>query len=218
MKTALVTGSGRRLGKEIAQSLADAGWDVIWHYNTTKPPAGVKSVQANLQNIAELPKLFQHGKVDLLINSASIFEQNRFAESTPQQFDDNFNLHVKAPYFLAQSFAKQGGSHIINIVDAFTIRNKASYFPYLLSKKALLNLTRMLAVELGPNIRVNAILPGAMRNFSDNLNDEFKQRRKEQLPQGDFATSEDVIKAIKFLNETNLTGQEIYVDAGEHLI
>ena len=220
MKTALVTGSAKRLGKEIATSLANNGWKVIWHHNSTPiDVAGAVSVKADLTDFGQLPKLFEHGKVDLLINSASIYERKKFADSTEDDFDRNINLHVKAPYFLSQYFAKQTeNGHIINIVDAFIVKNKTVHFPYLLSKKALWDLTKMLAIELAPNIRVNAILPGAMREYSDNLDPEFKARRKAQIPQGEFATSKEVISAINFLINSELTAQEIYVDAGEHLL
>ena len=223
MKTALITGAAKRLGREIALSLANDGWEIIVHYNTTAPDSELKklakaTIQADLTDYKQLPKLFEHGKIDLLVNSASIYEKKSFAASTEEDFDKNINIHVKAPYFLSQQFAKQGGSHIINIVDAFTKRSKTNFFPYLLSKKALLDLSRMLAVELAPKTRVNAILPGVMREFASNLDPEFLAKRKAQIPQGDFASAADVIKTIRFLNETELTGQEIYVDAGEQLI
>ena len=224
MKTALITGSAKRLGREIALSLTNDGWEIIVHHNKTAPDAELVKlakavVQADLLNFNELPELFRHGKIDLLVNSASVYEKKSFAASTEQDFDDNINIHLKAPYFLSQLFAKQAtNGHIINIVDAFTKRSKTNFFPYLLSKKALLDLTKMLAAELAPNIRVNAILPGVMREFSTNLDPEFLAKRKALIPQGDFASSADVVKTIKFLNETSLTGQEIYVDAGEQLI
>jgi NAD(P)-dependent dehydrogenase (short-subunit alcohol dehydrogenase family) len=225
MKTALVTGSAKRLGRKIAIDLASDGWNVIIHYHKTKPDAALKKitniepVKADLLDFNQLPKLFQHGKVDLLINSASIYEKKKFLNSTEKDFDDNFDIHVKAAYFLSQYFAKQTKKgHIINMVDAFTVSNKSVYFPYLLSKKALLDLSRMLAVELAPNIRVNSIMPGVMKEFTDNLNPAFVKSRKKNLPQGDFASAEDVSRAIKFLNDSSLTGQEIYVDSGEHLL
>ncbi len=223
MKTALITGSAKRLGREIALKLAADGWSVIVHYNKTQPDAELKKiakalVQADLSESANYSKLFECGKIDLLINSASVYEKKSFTQSTEADFDLNINIHLKAPYFLSLLFAKQGGSHIINIIDAFTRRSKTMFFPYLLSKKALLDLNRMLAIELAPNVRVNAILPGVMREFSTNLDPDFLAKRKALIPQGDFASAADVIKTIKFLNETDLTGQEIYVDAGEQLI
>lgn len=223
MKTAIVTGSAKRLGKEIALGLIADGWQVIIHYHTTHPSLELQHlakvvVQADLTKTDETQKLFQHGKVDLLVNSASVYEKKKFAESTEADFDANIGIHLKAPYFLSQRFAAQGGSHIINIVDAFTVNDRSIYFPYLLSKKALRDLTCMLAVALAPEVRVNAVMPGAMREYSDNLDDDFKARRKALIPQGDFASSKEVVAAIKFLTDSQLTGQEIFVDAGEHLI
>ena len=223
MKTALVTGSAKRLGREIALGLIADGWQVIVNYHNSHPDLELQHqakvvVQADLADIKQHEKLFQHGKIDLLVNSASVYEKKKFMESSEADFDANMDVHVKAPYFLSQRFAAQGGSHIINIVDAFTVNDKSIYFPYLLSKKALRDLSRMLAVALAPDVRVNSIMPGAMREYSDNLDADFKARRKALIPQGDFASSKDVIKAIKFLNESSFTGQEIFVDAGEHLI
>ena len=223
MKTALVTGSAKRLGREIALELASEGWEVIAHHNTTLPDAELRKhakaiVQADLSDVSQIAKLFSHGKIDLLINNASIYERKSFSASSEKDFDDNINIHLKAPYFLSQKFASQGGSHIINIVDAFTRKNKTAFFPYLLSKKALLDLSRMLAAELAPQVRVNAILPGVIREFTSNLDPEFLAKRKAMLPQGDFASKADIINAIRSLLESNLTGQEIYVDAGEQMI
>jgi len=223
VKTALITGGAKRLGRHIALALAANGWDVVAHYNSTQPDAELKKatktcVQADLMNANELSKLFEHGKIDLLINSASIYEKIAFAESAESDFERNFALHVKAPYFLSQKFSQQGGSHIINIIDAFVVNNKTKFFPYLLSKKSLLELSHMLAVELAPKVRVNAILPGVMREFNSNLDPDFLAQRKKLLPQGDFASANEVVQAINFLADSNLTGQEIYVDSGEHLI
>lgn len=223
VKRALITGGAKRLGRHIALALAKSGWEVVIHYNSTQPDTELKKVtkafvQADLMNSNELDSLFKCGKIDLLINSASIYEKIGFIDSKESDFERNFALHVKAPYFLSQKFASQGGSHIINIVDAFVVNHKTKFFPYLLSKKSLLELSRMLAVELAPKVRVNAILPGVMREFNSNLDQDFLAQRRKLLPQGDFASANEVVQAIKFLCESVLTGQEIYVDSGEHLI
>ena len=223
-KNALVTGAGKRIGREIAIALEKAGWNVCTHYNTSKPDSKI-SVQADLNDFDDVKNLVNKaseklgGEISLLINNASIFEKVGFLETSEDEFDRHMNLHVKAPYFLAQAFAKQTeNGQIINIVDTFTKRNSKNYFAYLLSKKSLANLSDMLAFKLAPKILVNAIFPGAMRGFNENLDPEFLKKRKAELPQQDFASPDDVIKTILFLADSNLTGQKIYIDGGEQLI
>ncbi len=234
VKTALVTGGAKRIGREIALSLAKNGWNIALHHNTTPADKVLKEIKAfgveaialkgNLHDHASVVKLIpranaQLGEISLLVNNASIFEKIPFSETSEDVFDRHFGLHVKAPFFLAQEFAKQTkNGHIISIADAFTGRNRSKYFAYLASKKALRALNKMLAVELAPDIAVNVILPGAVEEYSDNLDPEFLQRRIGQLPAGKLGSTAQILETLHFLLGCGLTGQEIFVDGGEHLI
>ena len=223
-KNALITGAAKRIGREIAIALSAAGWNVVVHYNKTKPD-WPKSVQADLNNFGEVTGLVKRaqdvlgGEINLLINNASIFEKVSFAETSEDVFDRHMSLHVKAPFFLAQAFAAQTkDGQIINMLDTNIVRNKTTYFAYLLSKKSLGSLTQMLAVELAPNIRVNAVCPSTIEGFSSNLDKDYLLQREKELPMGKFANLQSVLDAILFLTTSQLTGQEIFVDGGEQLI
>jgi pteridine reductase len=234
-KNAIVTGAAKRLGRDIALELAKNGWNIAVHYNTTEPKdvlkeiaaLGVKAVavKGDLLNFDEVSKLIakaakQLGEITLLVNNASIFEKIKFMESDENVFDSHMDIHVKAPFFLAQEFHLQchSGGQIINIVDSFVCRNKSTYFTYLLAKKALRDLSKMLAVELAPAVRVNAVLPGAIEEYRSNFDQDFINRRLGNLPMKKLVTSKDVTNAIMFLTNSNLTGQEIFVDSGEQLL
>lgn len=234
-RNALITGASKRLGREIAIALANKGWNIAIHHNTSPPDevlaelekTGVKvtSVKADLLNSKEFRKIIPEaakklGEITLLINSASIFEKIKFMETDENTFDSNFDIHVKAPFFLSQDFAIQchSGGQIINIIDSNSIRNKTLHFAYLLSKKSLRNLSHMLSYELGPKIRVNSILPGPLMEYPGNDGSEYLDKRKNSLPLKEFATSKEVISALLYLVDSTLTGQEIFVDGGEQLL
>jgi NAD(P)-dependent dehydrogenase (short-subunit alcohol dehydrogenase family) len=176
----LITGSARRLGRHTALHLARAGYDLALHYHSSQED--VQKLQAEIEALGQravvlqgdlmqrdtLPALVAQAKealphLGVLINNASVFEPVSFADTSPEQFDLNFGLHVQAPFFLSQAFAqycKQGV--IINFLDSFIRRQSDSYFTYLLSKKTLAALTQSLAHALAPDIRVNAVAPGVI--------------------------------------------------------
>ncbi len=234
VKTALVTGAATRLGAEIAVALAENGWNIAIHHNNSSPEktlarvkkTGVKTtaIKADLLDIAQVKTLIpeakkQLGEITLLVNSASIFEHIKFMESDENAYDTHMDIHVKAPFFLSQEFALQcHKGQIINIIDSAATKNQRGHFAYFLSKKSLHDLTKMLAAELGPAIQVNAIFPGPIHEFSDNLDQEYLKRRIEQLPQKKLATAKEITGAIIALTNTSKTGQEVFVDGGEHLI
>ena len=234
-KNALVTGAAKRIGSEIAIELAKNGWNVALHTNNSDASEtlskvknlGVKAVvlKSELGSAESAKKLMQNanaelGEISLLINNASIFEKVKFAETTEDIFDRHHDIHAKAPFFLAQEFATQckGDGHIINMVDTFIKRNNTSYFAYLLSKKSLANLSKMLAYELAPKIRVNAIMPSAVEEFKSNTDAEYLKNRKSKLPMLEFCSYTDITSAITYLANSNLTGQELYIDGGEQLL
>lgn len=234
-KNALVTGAAKRLGREIALFLAREGWNVAIHSHTSSADEvikeaesyGVKAVEVkgDLNNFSELRQVVlkaneQLGEISLLINNASIFEQCRFMDTEEDIFDRHMAINFKAPFYLSQDFARQseGGGHIINICDTFVLRNRTSYFSYLLSKKSFRDLSKMLALELAPEHRVNTLLPGTIQEFSNNMDEGFISKRTEELPMGELVKAPEILDTIKYLLDGNATGQEIFLDGGEHLI
>ena len=235
VKNALVTGGAKRLGREIAIALAKDGWNVAVHHNSTPADEVVKEIEelgrkavaikADLVNFAEVRNTMAQassalGKISLLINSASRFEHVKFMDSEENTYDAHMDVHVKAPFFLSQEFARQcqNGGQIINIIDSSVTQNDGGHFAYFLSKKALRALSKMMAKQLAPGILINAIFPGAIEEFSDNVSKEFLELRKNKLPMKKFVTAKEITDTIILLTKTSLTGQEIFVDGGEQLI
>ncbi|QGR02219.1 SDR family NAD(P)-dependent oxidoreductase [Ehrlichia ruminantium] len=187
----LITGSAKRLGKAMAIFLATKGYDIAVHYNTsTKHALQLKDIienfcnqrciliQANLTKFDSLSDVINETfqfmpYCNCLINNASIFYQQVFADTTIDTFTQNYNLHIQAPLFLTQYFAKKCTTtgHVINMIDEMVTRNPIKYFTYTLSKKSLLDFTKAAAVVLSPKIRVNAIGPKIISNdFLNNIN------------------------------------------------
>jgi NAD(P)-dependent dehydrogenase (short-subunit alcohol dehydrogenase family) len=231
-KQALVTGGARRVGKAIALYLAKSGYDIALHYNHSQNDAeaaaaairslGVKChlYKCDLSDINQVLPLIDNvltdfPKLNVLINNASTYEPARFLDSDLNSFETNFNVHVKAPYFLSQKFALQVASgQIINIVDADCVHNEDEYFAYLLSKKTLLSFTEMAALALAPKIRVNAIAPGPV------LAPEGKDMEKsaQGLPLKMAGELNYVVQGIEYLlNADFVTGQCLFIDGGRHV-
>lgn len=233
-RNALISGAGKRVGQAVAIALAKNGWNVALHHNSTdiaQTVAGVEklgvkfcTIQANLNNHADVLQVLPQanaalGEISLLVNNASIFEKCSFAETDEDVFDRHMNINFKAPFFLSQAFAKQTeNGQIINICDTNVSKNKTTYFAYLLSKKSLSDLTKMLAVELGPRILVNGIFPTTISEFSDNVDQHYLQKRTKDLPLKNITNIVEILDAVNFLINSNLTGQEVFTDGGEQLL
>jgi NAD(P)-dependent dehydrogenase (short-subunit alcohol dehydrogenase family) len=239
LKTALITGSAKRIGRQLALDLADAGFDIAVHCNASRNEAEevvslVRSkgqravvVQGDLAQL-ETPDAITSaavaglGPLGLLINNASIFEPDEAASITPQSWAQHQDTNLRAPIMLAQAFAKQlpRGEHgnIINIIDQRVWKLNPRFFSYTMSKTGLWTATRTLAQALAPNIRVNAIGPGPALPSARMDQAEFdKQARLTLLGRG---TSPEEISAVtKFiLSQPALTGQMIALDGGQHLV
>lgn len=234
-KAALVTGAAKRIGKAIAIALAKDGFDIALHYGHSKKEAEEASdlirlygrrcelFQADLtftdSVLSLVPKVFEsfpHCKI--LVNNASIFHRISFLETTPENFDNFFNLHVKAPFFLSQQFASYCAvGDIINILDTKVTQNLDAYFSYTLSKKTLYEMTHMAAKALGPEIRVNGVAPGIILPSTESSNEDLK-RMSQKLPLKRKGSVEDIVSAVRFLiDHPYLTGECLFVDGGEHL-
>lgn len=234
-RTALITGCAKRIGKEIAIELALCGINIALHYNSSKKEAlelqeiikktGVdcQIFQADLNKncyedlITKVAKYFPN--FDILINNASIFEPTPFLKTDEDQFDRHFNINFKAPFFLTQNFAKlQKKGVVINFLDSKIEKNSKNYFSYLLTKKILADFTKSAAIELGPNIRVNAVAPGITELSLDIDDPIYLEKITNSLPLQNIAKISQLVAATKFLIESDyLTGQFLFVDGGENL-
>ena len=234
-KSALITGGAKRIGKAVALHLAENNFDIALHYNTSTADAeetaneiknkGQNCIlfQGDLLNTNNVLTLIDKVKesfpsLSLLVNNASIFEKRSFMETDLNFFENYFNVNFKAPFFLSQNFAKTfKKGHIINLLDTNITRDRTKYFVYNLTKKMLYEFTKMAAVELSPDIRVNAIAPNPILPPS-NEKKEYLEREQNNIPLKKWGSIQNIIQSINFLLENDyLTGQCIFTDGGEHL-
>lgn len=235
-KSAFITGAAHRIGAEIALTLAKQGYDIALHYFHSKKEAqkllqaiqkigrSCKLYQADLRHAASVKKLIPRIHTDfpgleILVNNASIFEAEDFMQSNSKSFDDNFNLHLKSPFFLTQAFSRQCKTgQIINLVDSKICHNQSLHFTYLLSKKALLEFTKMSALSLAPRFRVNAIAPGVILAPAGSPKN-YLEKLIEKVPLKKSGSLKDISQALIFLIENEyITGQCLYLDGGSHLL
>ena len=239
MKNVLVTGAAKRLGRAIALDLAAAGWNVAIHYNGSADDAEqvatevrAKGVRAALvrgnfareqETAAVVPAAAKAiGPLTALINSASLFEDDDWRSATRQSWDDHMEANLRAPFLMAQMFAKQlpreEKGNIINIIDQRVLKPTPQFLSYSLSKAGLFWLTKTLAQGMGPHIRVNAVGPGpTLKNPRQSDTDFNRQRDATILKHG--ADPADICAAVRYLLTANaVTGQMLAVDGGQHLI
>lgn len=239
MKSVLVTGSAKRIGRRLALDFAADGWDVAVHCNASISEA--EAVAAEIRGMgrrsvivrgdlsdADVPdRLIGEASVALggltcLINNASLFEPDEVGSITQASWAEHLDTNLRAPVFLSQAFARQlpkehEGS-IISIIDQRVWKLNPKFFSYTMSKSALWTATRTLAQALAPRIRVNAIGPGPALPSARMDQAEFdKQARLTLLGRG--TSPEEISAAVKFiLSQPALTGQMIALDGGQHLV
>ncbi len=239
-KNAIVTGGAVRIGRQLAVSLAQAGMNIGLHYGNSVTEAekvsreisdlGVnvvaikadfsqpmRSDQSLVDQAAE--KL---GPISVLINNAAIFEEDQLATVTGDHWDKHFDINLKSPFFLSQAFANQLASnqtgHIVNIVDWRAIRPGCDHLVYTMTKSALLTMTKSLAQHLAPNVRVNAIAPGAILPPPNSSDAEWRKVAVERNPLEQIGNPSDVADAMLFLLKSQfITGEVIQVAGGESL-
>ena len=236
-RTALITGASKRIGRAIAEHLAEKGWNIAIHFNSSEKPAAdlvkeltsrfhlqkFRTFKTNLSDIEEVLKLIPRvlndfGEIHLLVNNASVFDSAYLKESSPELYDEQMNVNLKAPFFLIRDFAgfcKKG--NIINFVDTRVTSNKSNFAAYSLSKKGLWDLTQMAALELAPEIRVNAIAPGVTLTPVDK-DENYLLNLARNIPMKKPGGLEPILKSVDFILENNhLTGQLLFADGGENL-
>ncbi len=227
---AVVTGGAKRLGKAIAIELAQAGYDLVIHYNTSSAAALATvgeiealgrqawAIPADLRDVAAIDRLFatiaeRCGSLAVLVNSAADFPRTPVGEVTVEQWDSLMALNARAPFFCAQHAARlmAGGGVIVNLADVGGELAWPSYVPYAMSKAAILMLTKGLAVALAPAIRVGGVAPGAAL-LPDDWDGGAPTAR---VPLRRVGTAEDIARAVRFIVESPyLTGETIFVDGG----
>lgn len=236
-KAILITGAARRLGRESALYLAQAGYDIIIHYHRSEADAHslqrdisdkggqAHLLQAKLGPQTDYMALMARAKqlapnLYGLVHNASIFEQANFTQTSVEQYDHHMDLHVKAPFFLTQAFAAQVKEGVvISMLDTYITKYSQRYFTYLLSKKTMAEMTRMLARELAPTIRVNAIAPGIILPSGDDLGEQVMKEKQAIIPLRKLGEPRDIAQALHWLlTQDYLTGQILYIDGGEQLL
>lgn len=239
-KVALVTGAARRIGAAIATRLHRSGADVAIHYRGSAAEAaalvdklnGIRAdsaaaFQADLIDTPVLPGLVDdvigwRGRLDILVNNASTFYPTPPGEITEAHWDDLMGSNLKAPLFLSQAalpeLQKTGGA-IVNIVDIHAQRPLRNHTVYGPAKAALAMLTRSLAKDLAPAVRVNGVSPGAILWPENELDEAAKRAILEQVPLERAGDPDDIAGAVLFLvqDATYVTGQIIAVDGGRSI-
>ncbi|KAF1707505.1 pteridine reductase [Pseudoxanthomonas sacheonensis] len=237
---ALITGSARRIGAAIARRLHAQGYDLALHYRGSAEEmralaaeleaaraGSVLTLQADLSEFDRLPELVartvgRFGRLDALVNNASTFQPTAVGGTTPQQWDALFASNARAPFFLAQAAAphlKASRGAIVNLADIYAERPLAGHTVYCMAKAALLMATRSLALELAPEVRVNAVAPGAILWPEQDHSDAAKQAMLGRTPLARTGTPEEIAEAVRWLlqDATYTTGQVVRVDGGRTL-
>jgi NAD(P)-dependent dehydrogenase (short-subunit alcohol dehydrogenase family) len=238
MKTVLVTGAAKRLGRAIALDLARDGWDVAIHYNGSQAEAlsavdearklgrRATSVKADLSREDDVAALIARtaaeiGPLTALVNSASLFENDDWQSATRETWDAHMNVNLRAPFVLCQNFAKQlpadADGAIVNLLDQRLFKPTPEFLSYATSREGLHWLTTTLAQALAPRIRVNAVAPGPTLKAAHQSPGAFVQERKSTIL-GRGSDPQDISDAVRYLlGARAVTGQTIAVDGGQHL-
>ena len=237
MKTALISGGAARIGAQIVRTLHENGYKVIIHCHQSEEVAqtlcrelnskqknSAKVIVVDLEDNKDIKKLTQTIKsLDLLVNNASVFYPTSIKNSTIEDWDKTININLRAPFFIATGLSKvlaisQGS--IINIIDIHSDRPLKKFSIYNISKAGLKMLTKTLAKELAPNIRVNGISPGSILWPQDKsqLSEKEKIMMIDRVSLKRQGSPNDIAQAVLFLaNAKYITGQVINIDGGRSL-
>ena len=237
-KTALITGGAKRIGAGIAKVLASNGYDLAIHYNNSKKEAEklcaelnrektiAFTVQGNLLNNKDVKNIFFEAKKKLgcitcLINNASIFEYDNLKEINNELWENHILANLKSPLILSKLFSqylpKNNYGNIINIIDQRVLNLTPHFLSYTISKSGLWTLTKTLALELAPRIRVNAIGPGPTLKSKFQTKKQFT-RQCNTMPLKIGTSVEEIGETVLFfLSIHSITGQILALDGGQHL-
>ena len=241
-KVILITGGAKRVGATMCRELHRQGAKLMIHYNNSMSEAralqaelnllranSVAIIQGDLLNLNVLPTLVnetvhQFGKLDVLINNASTYYPTDLGQINEENWQDLIGSNLKAPVFLAQAAAselRKNAGCIINITDMHIERPKKGYIVYSVAKAGLVTLTKSLAHELSPEVRVNAVAPGPVQWPESNpqFDEVYRQRVINQTLLKRMGEAEDVAKAVKFLiyDAPFITGHILAVDGGRSI-
>ena len=239
-KVVLITGAARRTGAQIATTLHGAGYRVALHAHRSGDALAARvaalcaqragsacALQADLRTPEAPAQLVDacvaaFGRLDAVVNNASAFYPTVLGEATPAQWDELFAVNARAPFFIAQAAAAQLRAHhgaIVNLTDLHAEQPMRQHPLYGASKSALEMLTRSLALELAPQVRVNAVAPGAILWPEDGKADAAKQALLARTPLARIGTPEEVAEAVRWLldDASFITGHTLRVDGGRRL-
>ncbi|HTJ93773.1 MAG TPA: SDR family NAD(P)-dependent oxidoreductase [Pararobbsia sp.] len=239
-KVVLVTGAARRVGRTIATWFAAREHDVVVHYGRSQDDAltlvaeihalGQRAiaVHADLADAAALDALIdaayaEFGRLDVLVNCASAFEQDHFPDFDVATFDASWAINGRAPILLARAYCRNARERmqtgvVINVVDQKVRDNfHADHFTYTVGKAMLGNMTQMLAISAAPTLRVNAVCPGLMLPSDVQTEQDFRYASRRATPLARVASAEDLAAAIGLLAGPAYNGVDFVVDAGQNL-
>jgi len=238
-KNALVTGSGIRLGRAIALALGQAGCNLALHYNSSVE--SVAQVKTDLEKMGRKARVFQQdledvshvqdlmsrvceefGHIDILVNNAGIYPPGYGKAATPEKIYRVFNINLFSPWLLISAFANQLPKNmqgkVINISDGKVFRNGPDHFIYRMTKQAVNDMTAMFALELAPNITVNAIAPGTMLPLQGYEHVDLQVVADRQIPLKRIGSPEIMAQnVLHILSQDFMTGHVIRIDGGEFL-
>ena len=239
-KNILITGAAKRIGAACARLLHEEGCNIILHYRSSQQealdlceelntirPDSARALRADLLSMKAIKELAEQarlvwGGIDVLVNNASTFYPTDFSEVTEAHWDELLDGNLKAPFFLAQALLPELKAHqgcIVNIADIHAERGLKAYPVYSIAKAGLVAMTRILAKELGPEVRVNAVSPGAILWPENDLSESVKLEIVERVALKRSGEPQDIARAVKFLiwEADYITGQVIAIDGGRTL-
>lgn len=237
----LITGAGRRIGRQLALAAAQAGANVALHYHTSAAEAeqtaqeirslGRKAITlcADLAHVEQLPALIETaekglGPLTALVNNAAIFEPLDWESTRLADWERTLRINLTAPFVLSQAFARRlapgASGRIINLLDWRALRPGPDHLPYTISKAALAALTRSLAQALAPHITVNGLALGAILPPADQPANKNSAQILANVPAGRWANLDEVTAAFVFLlyGPAYMTGEILHLDGGRHLV
>lgn len=239
-KNVLITGGAKRIGAACAKLLHESGFNILLHYRSSERnaqqlcdllndirPESARMVKADLAVKAELLLLADYAKtawggIDALVNNASSFYPTGIGQVSEHDWDELIGSNLKAPFFLTQALVEELSARrgcVVNITDIHAERGLKGYPVYSIAKAGLVAMTRVMAKELGPDIRVNAVSPGAILWPEQDMSEAVKQEIVERIALKRNGAPEDIARAVRFLikDADYITGQVIAVDGGRTL-